>query len=262
MNIKEYIESGILEQYAMGLCSADEMRNVQRMAAEYAEVRLALLETEVLLKQYAEADGMQPSARVKAGVMAHIAAQQKPETKVVNISTRSSYSWLAAASIALLITSGILNFVQYRNNNSLTTQLAEARDKNVSYAADMELTRANYAATEKLMAFVNHSATKKIPLNGTATHEDMLATVYWNSLTKEVYLGVNNMPEPPHGHQYQLWAIVDGAPVNAGMLNMQDTTALHKMVSFDSPGAFAITVEKEGGSTTPTLTSMVVIGGT
>jgi anti-sigma-K factor RskA len=61
---------------------------------------------------------------------------------------------------------------------------------------------------------------------------------------------------------YQLWAIVDGKPVDAGILKTTDVYALpQKMISFSSAQAFAITIENKGGSEVPTLDKMVALGG-
>ena len=68
------------------------------------------------------------------------------------------------------------------------------------------------------------------------------------------------MPAAPTGKQYQLWAIVDGSPVDAGMITTdKGSYSIQKMKSFGKADAFAITLEKTGGSPTPTMSEMVVI---
>ncbi len=89
-----------------------------------------------------------------------------------------------------------------------------------------------------------------------------MATVYWDSRSKDVYLLVNNLPKPASQKQYQLWAIVDGKPVDAGMVDLsgsQDNMLL-KMRNIPEAQAFAITLEKEGGSPSPTMEAMYVLG--
>jgi anti-sigma-K factor RskA len=63
----------------------------------------------------------------------------------------------------------------------------------------------------------------------------------------------------PTGKQYQLWAIVDGKPVDAGMIaTKKGIYHIQKMKSFGSVQAFAITLEKAGGSPIPTMDEMIV----
>ena len=69
-----------------------------------------------------------------------------------------------------------------------------------------------------------------------------------------------NLPSVPEGMQYQLWAIIDGKPVDAGMISTEKGIYhIQKMKSFGRAEAFAITLEKAGGSPTPTMDQMYVI---
>jgi hypothetical protein len=63
-----------------------------------------------------------------------------------------------------------------------------------------------------------------------------------------VYLSSVKLPVAPEGKQYQLWAIVDGKPVDAGLLDNPET--FEKMKSLGNAQAFAISLEAKGGSTT------------
>ncbi len=59
-------------------------------------------------------------------------------------------------------------------------------------------------------------------------------------------------------HNNQLWAIVEGKPVDAGMIDA--CSGLCKMKNISNASAFAITLEKRGGSPTPNLEQLQVIG--
>ena len=87
-----------------------------------------------------------------------------------------------------------------------------------------------------------------------------LATVYWNTESKDVYLLVNQLPKPVADKQYQLWAIVDGKPVDAGIFDMAEGISFVKLKTIPKAEAFAITLEKKGGSRTPTMDAMYVMG--
>ena len=89
--------------------------------------------------------------------------------------------------------------------------------------------------------------------------KDDAATVFWNTKNRDVYLMVNKLPEPTTGKQYQLWAMIDGKPVDAGLLSPR-CTSVCKMKNIPRAEAFAITLEKEGGSAVPNLRTLFVIG--
>ncbi|MEO6637902.1 MAG: anti-sigma factor, partial [Ginsengibacter sp.] len=101
---------------------------------------------------------------------------------------------------------------------------------------------------------------KPVVLNGTPHTPEALAKIFWMKNTGDVYIDPSNLPAVPAGKQYQLWAIVDGKPVSGGMISTEKGTYhIQKMKSFGKVDAFAITLEKSGGSPTPTMEEMVVI---
>ena len=108
------------------------------------------------------------------------------------------------------------------------------------------------------MSAMADPATAKIVMNGTPDHPGMAATVYWNKSTESIYLHVDNMPATPADGQYQLWAIGKNGPVDAGVFDPQ--TGMIRMKNAVDAQAFAVTLEKRGGSPTPTLSNMYVIG--
>jgi anti-sigma-K factor RskA len=65
---------------------------------------------------------------------------------------------------------------------------------------------------------------------------------------------------PPAGKQYQLWAIVDGKPVDAGMIDLNQPIVFQQMKTINSAQAFAVTIENVGGSATPSLETMCLLG--
>jgi anti-sigma-K factor RskA len=72
-------------------------------------------------------------------------------------------------------------------------------------------------------------------------------------------LNVDKLPMPPSDKQYQLWALKDGKPYDAGVFDM--TGDMHMMpVKIGEADAFAVTLEKKGGSPTPTLTQLYMMG--
>jgi anti-sigma-K factor RskA len=87
-----------------------------------------------------------------------------------------------------------------------------------------------------------------------------LVTVYWNTDSKDVYLLINNLPKPQSDKQYQLWAIVDGKPVDAGIFDIIEGAPFIKLKNIARADAFAITLEKRGGSETPSMDAMYVMG--
>jgi anti-sigma-K factor RskA len=101
-------------------------------------------------------------------------------------------------------------------------------------------------------------AMKMVKLPGIPGKGDNMATVFWDTKSKDVYLMANKLPKPTIGKQYQLWALVDGSPVDAGILDVAANVC--KMKTIPKAQGFAITLENAGGSPTPTMDAMYVMG--
>ncbi|MBP6577444.1 MAG: anti-sigma factor, partial [Chryseobacterium sp.] len=113
---------------------------------------------------------------------------------------------------------------------------------------------------EKMQLFSNPDM-KMVVLKGVEKHPDSKALVFWDTKSKKVYLNADSLPKAPAGMQYQLWAIADGKTVNAGMYTSEKDSKT-ALANIPNAQAFAITLEKEGGSEVPTMENMFVMGTT
>lgn len=67
------------------------------------------------------------------------------------------------------------------------------------------------------------------------------------------------MPANDKDHSYQLWAIVAGKPIDLGVFNADTTSKdMKEMKDVELASAFAVTLEKRGGSLTPSMDEMMV----
>jgi hypothetical protein len=154
--------------------------------------------------------------------------------------------WMKAASVAVLFGLGYLGY----EVGSKSAQLEKIAKNNIELSTKV-------SNLEQMNSMVMNS--KKIELKGVENHPDMLADVYWHT-SKKVFLEIKNLPAAPTGKQYQLWAIVDGKPIDMGMYDPKNKSKVQAMKSVEIPQAFAITLEKEGGNPTPTMEEMYMMG--
>jgi hypothetical protein len=165
--------------------------------------------------------------------------------------------YLVAASIAGLIISVAANIFLYGQLQNTKQQLAEANSTNLRLAQELEVNKANYDRASDELAILSNPDNKVVYLKGLKPAPEATVVVYWNAHEKQVHLAVHNLAVhnlPAHSadKQYQLWAIVGGKPVDAGMLDMnKPQQSLQKMKEIEKADAFAITLEKKGGNPTP-----------
>jgi anti-sigma-K factor RskA len=278
LEIQDYISSGAIESYVLGLASPQEMQELETLAAQYPVVKKALHDFEESLEKNAVANAVPPPSFLQAKVIAALenegmekplpsiagekttaSATQPQPAKVVPITyAPKGVKWLRgaiAASIILLIGSSIINFYFYSKYREFNNKYVALLAENTTLTAKAKVIEASYK-------MVKSPDMKAVPMNAVPNKpKDALATVYWDTHSKDVWLMVNNLPQTPADKQYQLWAIVDGKPVDAGMVDMSQECMI-KMKNMPNAQAFAITLEKKGGSPTPTTDQMYVVGKT
>ena len=269
MNTKEYIASGILELYVLGALTAEEHAACTSMIESHPEVAEALSKIEADLMQVAESNApMSLNKDILSGALSEIENSSKKEVKEIPLQANKSATpkggsnkflnvALIAASVALLFSLG-LNYNFYQNLQETKNQLAELQNQNSVFADDLEIQTTRFEDTKNQLLALSDPNTVKISLNGIEGKEDALATVFWNQETKQTYINVNNLPEPPEGMQYQLWALADGVPIDAGVFDVSKEIQLTKLI--DSAQTFAVTLEEAGGKPSPNLEQLFVIG--
>lgn len=72
MDTKEYISSGILEQYVLGTINVQELPIVEQMAANHPEIKEEILSISYVIEQLAIENQVAPSKTIKPFIMATI----------------------------------------------------------------------------------------------------------------------------------------------------------------------------------------------
>ncbi|MCW3103886.1 MAG: hypothetical protein JWO09_2326 [Bacteroidetes bacterium] len=275
MELQEFIASGMLESYILGTATAEEIKQIREMEKLYPEVKAEMEEIEASLLRYSEA-GAAPSGRLKKNLEAQLfekEAAPKKRSSVVNISSLSGPSnWMryaVAASVGLLIGVSAVTYSLYSQLSKARVHLAAMQLENEVLADEMgkqrvELRQQIALLTDKKieLAMVLKPGSKVVSLKGMDIAPESTAMIIWNTKDKQVYLNAASLPTPPQGKQYQLWAMVNGKPVDAGVFTLTEGTAfvMQRMKDIPEAQAFAVTLENEGGSPAPTMDVMYLMG--
>jgi anti-sigma-K factor RskA len=259
VNIKEYISSGLIESYVLGLATPQERAEFEKLCAEYPELAAARDAFEASLEKLSMENAVTPPVHLREKIANAINFEEKTDsTSSTQTAPVRSLNWLkyaAAACLILLAGSVYWNLDLYNRNR----QLATSNDTLTKQASDYSAKLAEIQSTRQIMQNPN---IKMARLDGMPASPNSFATVYWDTLSKDVYLMVNNLPMPATDKQYQLWALLDGQPIDLGVFEIRQEKMLpiFRMQNAQSVQAFAITLERKGGSVTPTVDSMYVMG--
>ena len=263
MNAAELIASGLLEAHVLGQTSRSEAALVDHMRTADANVRAELDSIEQALEALAMANAQPVPVRTRAAVLASIG--HSDNVRVVGMkhttSGGDSMKWLAAASVAALVVSAVGNWMMYNRVGAMEDQLAVMQNDRTALAEQLEAQRTSLEASTAQLAVVLDPHVVLVPLARTDTTMDAAARLYWDPATKDVYLDVLTLPEPPAGKQYQLWALASGVPIDAGMYDSGNHAHhVQRMKVITEAQAFAVTLENVGGVPSPTLSAMVLMG--
>ncbi len=283
MDIQTYISSGILESYVLGLTSPEENEQIEALAEQHESIRAEIASIQSALETYATQFSQEPPASLKNKVMTaldELEAQEaakgpfitvektdekdKEENEIPlgveqaesdagdNMITLSatykagvSRYWMAAACILLgvSILANLFLFTQWKQTE---TQLSQAKAEQAQLALQNQ-------QLHQTMAVVSNPDYRILNLQTTDPTRSGEVVVYWHPHNGNLYISASKLPPLPKGKIYQLWAIVDGKPVDAGLF-APGQNDLQPMKLMPMPAqAFAVTMETEKGSASPTM---------
>ena len=258
MNIQEYISSGIVESYVLGLASPEESREFEDLCSKHPELVEARNNFELALEKQAMQGKLAPPESVKEKIWSTIRETPTANpSKIVNMNSAlprrsSALGWVAAASIILFLIAGYFAYNLYNTNKELknSNQNLEAKlNQNDSLINKM-------TEEQKIMHDPNAMVVNMVGIKGSPAS----ASVYWDSTSADVYLVVKNMPKIPSDKQYQLWALIGSKPVDLGLFDTPQPNVILKMKNTQQADAFAITIENEGNTDGPTLEQLQSMG--
>lgn len=264
MKVEEYISSGVLELYVLDLLNTAERRAVQQMVEEHAVVAEELINIELTMQGYAEAHGKKPTNKVKENLLSKLefSDDKKLEEKPKVIFLR----WIAAAASVLLMISLSLNFYQVNKINTVENKLADLRSEQSVLAEDYsnvktqnEEIQNDLAKAKTRVDLFQNPNIQTVLIKGSNLSPNSFAYINYNKQTKEVILNGIDLPINGPKNQYQLWALVDGTPVDLGVFDSSDSL-LKLSKTVDNPDAFAVTLQDRGGNEAPNLELLYLIG--
>ena len=273
-SVKTYIESGILELYVLGDLCAEDRSDVEAMSKLHPEVKTELDGIEKVMNTVAENFASTPSLKVKEQFFSRLSfsdnadgdvEESKTEAKVIplNNSKLNLYKLSLAACIALLMVSVMA--IVYLNNSLKNSkqQIAQLQTSNQSFANRVNYLDKKVITSEEALTVFTNADFKMVKLNGTANSPESNILVAWNPKQQKVMIDMRSIKIPVNDqdHQYQLWALVDGKPVDLGVFDAESKTDMLKtMKAIGVAQAFAVTLEPRGGSVNPTMDKMMVMG--
>lgn len=249
-NVKEFLESGLLEEYMMGLTSDADTQKVEQYIQQFPEVKKVYNQLQDDVELFAQKYRSSMPPELKEKIMKKV--EDKP-----NSSAWNKWSSMAAGVALVFLTSTLFLFYQSKDLQQENQQL---RSDFAALQKSCEAQGAAFASLEQEHAILSHHLTQKISLKGSGLGEGIAATAYWNKKAEASFMKYQNMPQAPDAHCYQLWADVDGKMVDMGVLPKSNDGLMTLPFKVDAT-SLNITVEPTGGSDHPTVSRLVASVG-
>jgi anti-sigma-K factor RskA len=272
VDIQAYISSGKLELFVLGELSEREREEVINLAKQYPEIQLELDQIEEAFFQFDNQTGVNPSSSIKKKIFESLdkgmgespAVVPLPKEEEVHVKTVSIQPWkayFAAASIVAVLASAAAVYfaLQYNNLDQRFTALLQEQ---TMLAEELDQYKVNFEQADTQLETLLAGNYKRIPMKGEGfeMQKDAAVDVWWDKGSASVFVSVNNLSGLEEQFDYQLWAIGEQGPIGIGLVNAGQKFSLQQMQAVASAGAFAITIEPKGGSESPTLEKLVVLG--
>jgi anti-sigma-K factor RskA len=239
MDIKAYIESGIIEQYVLGMCGPAEAAELEQLRKQYPELHAAVLQYEEELEKRMLSEPVLPSADVDEKILNRLKLLNTPAPVVITetpVRKINLSRLIAAAAILLLFVCGYFIYSLNQKANLLEKELAEIKKSGTT------LPSSDYQV-------LNNPAITPVAMYGVGIHSICRCTMFWDKRTGKIYIYIHHLPRSSETQDYQLWAMVGGQPVNVGIINDSVRGRLIEMQHVpEGAVAFSVTLENAGGS--------------
>ncbi len=262
MDVKAYIESGILELYVAGQLSEKENQEVYDLMRQYPEILKEVMAIESALITLAE-DVSPSSNKLTFQSIKDQLAYDNPDHKVIPMAktTTNWYTWTGWAA-ALIIGGGLIWTMN--QNKELESQISDMELEKRYIEQQIEQAKIDLATKDNLLKVLRDRDIISIALGGQGDYADSYAKVYWNKSDNSIYLDAQGLPNAPEGKVWQVWSLKLNplTPTSLGIIddfNTDDNKIFNIENPYDSQ-AFGITLEPAGGSESPTMEQLYTLG--
>lgn len=271
MNLEEYIATGILESYALDQLNAEERVEVELLLVKHPKLKAELDSIEEGLEFLALETAMELPVDLKDSIFSKIEVkteekEPKEEEKVEPIikylaapKPNPIWKYMLAASVVTTLFSSYMAYEYQRKFERADKDNLEMKVSSQMLYDELNLVNQRIDILQQNSEIFADVDFKQIKMAAVDTNANYAANVYWNAETEETYLNAGNLKTLPSEKQYQLWAIVEGKPVDVGVFD-PGSEVLLKMKKASGASLFAVTIENRGGSSTPSLDTMQVAG--
>lgn len=247
--VKKFLDSGLLEEYLLGLADEDKIPTIERYIRQYPEVKAEYEAMRVAMEQLALKHGIPPPKGMKEAIL----VEMKKAHRSVNQPKRNTLALAAGVAAMVFALAAAWFWIRTHQLNEEKKQLTADLEK-LSLSTKQQAEQCRKIENQLLLLSDPH--TGKFLLKGNQKALDFQIVAYWNVPMQQSFLHLTALPELPGKKCYQLWADVNGEMVSLGVLPYQTGPVLAIPFKLNAT-SLNVTIEPEGGSDHPTVADLV-----
>jgi len=255
--------------YVLGVLEGeDASRFAAHLAGGCAACERAVIDYQEALARAAAAVREAPPARVR-----HALLQRVGEAPARRSRVGQALAWAASVALAASIAAVVSgSWVRARYEARLDQLAGEAAGLRAALAAQVQtvsdlrrkldeqektltLVKAQAAEQERTLALLGDPETRLVSLAGLAPRPQAQGRIIWNARAGGLLVAAD-LPPPPAGKVYELWAIAGGKPLPAGLFTVdaegKGSLAVAPLAGVATVEVFAVTLEPAEGVQSPT----------
>jgi len=241
-DITNFLNSNLLENYLIGITSAEENIKVETYISKYPEVKEAYDALQDNLELVSQANAVEAPASILGNILNEL--DDKPVVTLTQKPKKSWFNFGVAASIAAMVFA-TSSFFLYNQNLKLADENQTVVDEIFDLRSDINENNERLNALMDQFNQLNNPETEKYVLSGNRRAKNLKTVAYINPKDKTTMIDVVSLPQLPEEQYYKLWAEMQDKMVGLGILSEADRR-LQKMPYPKDALGLSITVEQKG----------------
>ncbi len=265
IDIKQYIESGILEDYLSGTLAPKERTDVESIIDKYPEIAQELASMSLSLSVMADIGEVVPAAYMEERIWSEILTTNleeqeelnEPKTPVVPKPSKMPYIMTVAMAIVAFIT---IYYMIIANNqlDDAKARIAAIEQTNTELKTEFDRLKYDFDSLSTLSNIYDLENAKLYVMKPNRRNAgNAIVMLIWNKETNKLYLDIKQLPNTQTGKKYILWGVTQiGLQVELGSFVHSGKSNIVELRGIKDAIRYIVTKEKESGASYPTMSNI------
>lgn len=271
INIKQYIESGILEDYLSDMLSPADRRKVEFVADKYPEIAREMASISMSLSVMVEIGETEPAPYMEDRIWDELQAvnldePELPEESIDYIDPiappvpkPSILPYIFIIAIAIIAFIGIYYVIIANDKlDEANKKISSAEKAKTELQTEFDKIKYGYDSLHTISNVYNFDDAKMYLMKANRKNAgNSIVILIWNKETDKLYLDIKQLPASQTGKKYSLWGLTHiGGEINLGSFIHSGGSHIVELKGTKDTVRYILTQERESGVKFPTMSNV------